>query len=137
MAAPPKAALPAKRTDTSFDAGLDVAYEVDLFGRVSRNVEAARGDVARPMPMPRRCACDRRRDRPRLCRRRQRRRAAGGRDHIVELLDESLKLTERRVEVGLNTGSTRPGSPRCATSDRQKFRPSPPSATARCSGWRC
>ena len=29
----------------SFDAGLDVAYEVDLFGRVSRNVEAARGDV--------------------------------------------------------------------------------------------
>ena len=31
---------------TSFDVGLDVAYEVDLFGRVSRNVEAARGDVA-------------------------------------------------------------------------------------------
>ncbi len=30
---------------TSFDAGLDVAYEVDLFGRVSRDVEAARGDV--------------------------------------------------------------------------------------------
>ncbi|HYC63225.1 MAG TPA: TolC family protein, partial [Reyranellaceae bacterium] len=29
----------------SFDAGLDVAYEVDLFGRISRNVEAARGDV--------------------------------------------------------------------------------------------
>ena len=29
---------------TGFDAGLDVAYEVDLFGRVSRNVEAARGD---------------------------------------------------------------------------------------------
>jgi outer membrane protein TolC len=29
----------------SFDAGLDVAYEVDLFGRISRNVEAARGDI--------------------------------------------------------------------------------------------
>ncbi|NNM76134.1 TolC family protein [Sphingomonas sp. ID1715] len=27
------------------DAGLDVAYEVDLFGRVTRNIEAARGDV--------------------------------------------------------------------------------------------
>jgi outer membrane protein TolC len=27
------------------DAGLDVSYEVDLFGRVSRGVEAARGDV--------------------------------------------------------------------------------------------
>ena len=27
------------------DVGLDVAYEVDLFGRISRNVEAARGDV--------------------------------------------------------------------------------------------
>ncbi len=26
-------------------AGLDVAYEVDLFGRVGRNIEAARGDV--------------------------------------------------------------------------------------------
>ncbi len=31
---------------TSFDAGLDVAYEVDLFGRVSRNIEAARGDLS-------------------------------------------------------------------------------------------
>lgn len=27
------------------DVGLDVAYEVDLFGRINRNVEAARGDV--------------------------------------------------------------------------------------------
>jgi outer membrane protein TolC len=30
---------------TSFDAGLEIAYEVDLFGRVQRGVEAARGDV--------------------------------------------------------------------------------------------
>ena len=35
----------AKREDWSFDAGLDIAYEVDLFGRVSRAVEAARGDA--------------------------------------------------------------------------------------------
>ena len=66
---------------TSFDAGLDVAYEVDLFGRVSRSVEAAprrrrrrRGGCRRG---PRR---DRRRYRASLCRRRQRGRAAGGRD---------------------------------------------------------
>ncbi|KKC27966.1 efflux transporter outer membrane subunit [Sphingomonas sp. SRS2] len=35
----------AKREDWSFDAGLSVGYEVDLFGRVSRAVEAARGDA--------------------------------------------------------------------------------------------
>ena len=35
----------AKREDGSFDVGLSVAYEVDLFGRVSRAVEAARGDA--------------------------------------------------------------------------------------------
>lgn len=29
-----------------FDTGLDVSYEVDLAGRVRRNIEAARGDVA-------------------------------------------------------------------------------------------
>ena len=28
------------------DAGLDISYEVDLFGRIGRNVEASRGDVA-------------------------------------------------------------------------------------------
>src|SRR4029077_16502782 len=33
------------RTDTSFDVGLGISYEVDLFGRVSRNVEASRGDL--------------------------------------------------------------------------------------------
>ena len=35
----------AKREDWTFDAGLSVGYEVDLFGRVSRAVEAARGDA--------------------------------------------------------------------------------------------
>ena len=33
------------RNDVQVDVGLDVAYEVDLFGRVSRRIEAARGDV--------------------------------------------------------------------------------------------
>jgi NodT family efflux transporter outer membrane factor (OMF) lipoprotein len=35
----------ADRENWAVDAGLDVAYEVDLFGRISRNVEAAKGDV--------------------------------------------------------------------------------------------
>jgi len=35
----------APRVDWSIDAGLSVSYEVDLFGRVSRSVEAARGDA--------------------------------------------------------------------------------------------
>jgi len=35
----------APREDWSIDAGLSVSYEVDLFGRVSRGVEAARGDA--------------------------------------------------------------------------------------------
>ncbi|MBU0875822.1 MAG: TolC family protein, partial [Alphaproteobacteria bacterium] len=35
----------APREDWALDAGLSVAYEVDLFGRVSRGVEAARGDA--------------------------------------------------------------------------------------------
>jgi multidrug efflux system outer membrane protein len=33
------------RENRTVDAGLDVAYEVDLFGRVKRSIEAARGDV--------------------------------------------------------------------------------------------
>jgi NodT family efflux transporter outer membrane factor (OMF) lipoprotein len=34
------------RDGGSIDVGLDVAYEVDLFGRVGRGIEAARGDAA-------------------------------------------------------------------------------------------
>src|SRR3954454_12296321 len=34
-----------KPTDVQVDAELDVAYEVDLFGRTSRRIEAAKGDV--------------------------------------------------------------------------------------------
>jgi NodT family efflux transporter outer membrane factor (OMF) lipoprotein len=35
----------ADRQGWTIDAGLDVAYEVDLFGRVKRSIEAVRGDV--------------------------------------------------------------------------------------------
>ncbi|MFL6779798.1 MAG: TolC family protein, partial [Sphingomicrobium sp.] len=89
---------------TSFDAGLSVAYEVDLFGRVSRNVEAARGDVAAAkadadavrvaiVAETAQAYADAASAAERLEVARR----------IVELLDQSLKLTERRVEVGLTT----------------------------------
>lgn len=35
----------ARREDWSYDAGLSIGYEVDLFGRVGRSIEAARGDA--------------------------------------------------------------------------------------------
>jgi NodT family efflux transporter outer membrane factor (OMF) lipoprotein len=89
---------------TSFDAGLDVAYEVDLFGRVSRNVEASRGDLG---------AAEADAEAVRVAIVAETARAyadaasAAERltvaTHIVELLDQSLKLTGRRVEVGLNS----------------------------------
>ena len=89
---------------TSFDAGLDISYEVDLFGRVSRNVEAARGDVGAAeadaeavrvaiVAETARAYADAASAAERLA----------VANHIVELLDQSLKLTERRVEIGLNS----------------------------------
>ena len=123
---------------TSFDAGLDVAYEVDLFGRVSRNVEAARGDVG---------AAEADADAVRVAIVAETARAyadaasAAERlavaQRIVELLDQSLQTDPAPGRGRARPrGSTPPASPRCATSDRQRFRPSPPSATPRCSGWR-
>jgi NodT family efflux transporter outer membrane factor (OMF) lipoprotein len=90
--------------DTSFDAGLDISYEVDLFGRVSRSVEAARGDVGAAeadaeavrvaiVAETARAYADAASAAERL--------AVNTR--IVELLDQSLELTERRVEVGITT----------------------------------
>ena len=87
--------------ETSFDAGLAVAYEVDLFGRIDRNVEAARGDVAAAeadaevvrvaiVAETARAYADAASATERL--------AVATR--IVELLDQSLELTQRRVEIG-------------------------------------
>jgi NodT family efflux transporter outer membrane factor (OMF) lipoprotein len=91
--------------DLQLGAGLDVAYEVDLFGRVSRNIEAARGDVAA-------AAADA--DAVRVAIAAETARAyadaasAAERiavaERIVALLDQSLRLTERRRQVGLVTG---------------------------------
>jgi NodT family efflux transporter outer membrane factor (OMF) lipoprotein len=86
------------------DAGLDVAYEVDLFGRVSRNVEAARGDVGA-------AAADL--DAARVAVVAETALAyadavsAAERiavaERIVALLDRSVRVTERRAQVGLTT----------------------------------
>jgi len=91
-------------TTTSFDAGLQVAYEVDLFGRVSRSIEAGRGDVA---------AAEADADAVRVAIVSDTARAyadassAAERlavaEHIVELLGRSLDLTQKQVEIGQTT----------------------------------
>jgi NodT family efflux transporter outer membrane factor (OMF) lipoprotein len=91
-------------TTTSFDAGLQVAYEVDLFGRVSRSVEAGRGDVA---------AAEADADAVRVAIVSDTARAyadassAAERlavaERIVELLGRSLDLTQKQVEIGQTT----------------------------------
>ncbi|HVU31123.1 MAG TPA: efflux transporter outer membrane subunit [Sphingomicrobium sp.] len=89
---------------TSFDAGLEVAYEVDLFGRVSRGVEAARGDAGAAdadaqavrievVADTARAYADASSAAEQL--------AVG--EHIVELLDQSLELTRKQVEIGAAT----------------------------------
>lgn len=94
----------ADRTGWQVDAGLSVGYEVDLFGRVSRGVEAARGDVA---------AAEADADAVRVTVAAETARAyadaasaaerLGVAERIVELLDKSVALTARRAEVGLTT----------------------------------
>ncbi|MES2337343.1 MAG: efflux transporter outer membrane subunit [Pseudomonadota bacterium] len=93
------------REGWTVDTGLDVAYEVDLFGRVSRGVEAARGEVG---------AADADADAVRVSVVAETTRAyadaaaAAERqavaERIVALLDRSLKVTQRRADVGLTTG---------------------------------
>lgn len=93
------------REGWTIDAGLDVAYEVDLFGRVSRGVEAALSEVG---------AANADADAVRVSVVAETTRAyadaasAAEREavatRIVDLLDRSLKVTERRRDVGLSTG---------------------------------
>ncbi|HWK36092.1 TolC family protein [Sphingomonas sp.] len=94
----------AAREDWSIDAGLNVAYEVDLFGRVTRGIEAARGDLS---------AAQADADAVRVAVAAETARAyadatsAAERlavaERIVALLDRGLRVTERRAEVGLTT----------------------------------
>ena len=94
-----------KRTDVQVDVGLNVAYEVDLFGRVSRRIEAARGDVA---------AAEADADAVRVAIVSDTVRAYADAassaeriavaENIVALLDRSLALTERQHQIGVATG---------------------------------
>ncbi len=89
------------RERATYDLGLNVSYEVDLAGRVRRNVEAARGDVGA-------AAADA--DAVRVSIVAQTTRAyvdaasAAERqavaERIVDLLDKSATLTGKRVEAG-------------------------------------
>jgi NodT family efflux transporter outer membrane factor (OMF) lipoprotein len=83
------------------DAGLDVSYEVDLFGRVRRGVEAARGDVGAAaadadavriavVADTTRAYADASSTAERLTVARQ----------VVELLDRSVRITTGRFEAG-------------------------------------
>jgi NodT family efflux transporter outer membrane factor (OMF) lipoprotein len=94
-----------KRPDVQVDAGLDVAYEVDLFGRIRRRIEAAKGDVG---------AASADVDAVRVAIVSDTVRAYADAvssaeriavaERIVTLLEDSLALTERRQQVGLATG---------------------------------
>ena len=115
--------------DTSLDAALDVAYEVDLFGRIGRNIEAARGDVGAAeadveavrvaiVAETARAYADAASAAERLA----------VANHIVELLNQSLQLTERQVEVGL---TTRLDTARIATLRNQRLAEIPAVAAER------
>lgn len=94
-----------KRTDVQVDVGLSVAYEVDLFGRVSRRIEAARGDVG---------AAEADADAVRVAIVSDTVRAYADAassaeritvaENIVALLDRSRALTERQHQIGVATG---------------------------------
>ncbi|MBL0914546.1 MAG: TolC family protein [Sphingopyxis sp.] len=94
----------ADRTGWQVDAGLTVGYEVDLFGRVSRGIEAARSDLG---------AAEADADAVRVTVAAETARAyadaasaaerLGVAERIVALLDKSVALTARRAEVGLTT----------------------------------
>lgn len=94
----------APREDWSIDAGLEVSYEVDLFGRVSRGVEAARGDLgaAEADVEAVRVAITAETARAYADAAATAERIAVA-ERIVALLDRSLGLTERRHQVGLTT----------------------------------
>ncbi|WP_227340028.1 MULTISPECIES: efflux transporter outer membrane subunit [Sphingopyxis] len=95
----------APREDWAVDVGIGVSYEVDLFGRVSRSVEAARSDLAAAeadaeavrvvvVSDTTQAYADAASGAARL----------GVARRIVDLLDQQVNLTDRRKEAGLATG---------------------------------
>lgn len=95
----------ADRTGFAYDGGLSVSYEVDLFGRVGRGVEAARADIA---------AAQADADAVRVLVVAETTRAyadAAGTaaqiavaQDIVALLDQSIAVTSRRHDAGVESG---------------------------------
>ncbi len=92
------------RERATYDVGLNVSYEVDLSGRVRRNVEAARGDVGAAqadadavrvsiVAATTRAYVDAASSAERL----------GVARRIVDLLDKSTTLTGKRVDAGRAT----------------------------------
>lgn len=86
------------------DVGLDVSYEVDLFGRIGRNIEAARGDVqaatADLEAAQVSIAAETTRAYADAVSSAERLAVA---ERIVALLDQSLRLMRRREAAGLTT----------------------------------
>ena len=94
----------ADREDSTFDAGISIAYEVDLFGGVARSIEAARGDTD---------AAAAALDAARLAVAAETARAYADAsssaerlavaERTVGLLDQTLRLTTIRFEAGFGT----------------------------------
>jgi NodT family efflux transporter outer membrane factor (OMF) lipoprotein len=92
---------PGQDYDWALSTGFDVAYEVDLFGRVRRGVEAARADVG---------AAEAERDSVRVVVAAETARAYGDilssqrrlevARHTVDLLDATVKLAQKRFDAG-------------------------------------
>ena len=95
----------ADRDGWAFDAGLSVSYELDLFGRVQRGVDAAQADLASAqadvdavrvivVADTTRAYADATSAAARLA----------VAEDIVALVDDSLRLTRRRHDAGLESG---------------------------------
>ncbi|MGI4876172.1 MAG: efflux transporter outer membrane subunit, partial [Janthinobacterium lividum] len=112
------------RQGSTLDAGFSVSYEVDLFGRVSRGIEAARGDAA---------AADAARDTVRVAVAAETARAYADlgslaeqisvAQRIVTLVDQSVRLTGARFAAGR---ATRLDTSRAATLRDQVRATGPP-----------
>jgi multidrug efflux system outer membrane protein len=89
------------RERATYDAGLDVSYEVDLAGRVRRNIEAARGDVGAAQAdadaVRVAIVADTTRAYVDAASAAERQAVA---ERIVDLLGKSATLTNKRVEAG-------------------------------------
>ena len=94
----------APRENWQVDVGLDLSYEADLFGRLSRGVEATRGDlgfaVADADAVRVIVVADTTRAYADAASAAERLRVA---ERIVQLLDKSIDLTERRRSLGSGT----------------------------------